>query len=141
MPFRFEASIQWATQGARWLLTAFVLSTLALAANAAGADAPASEARTDPDPRQQADIEEGKTRFIQICAYCHGQEGEAGKTRPFRSRTDWDPQVIFDTIANGRVRGGNVMPAWKDTIPPEDIWKIVAYIKSLSASTPVVVAR
>lgn len=78
-------------------------------------------------------IEQGKTHFVQTCAYCHGQEGEAGKVRPFRTHTDWDPQAIFDTISNGRRKGSNVMPSWKDSIPKEEIWKIVAYIKSLSA--------
>ncbi|WP_162888578.1 cytochrome c [Dechloromonas sp. HYN0024] len=86
------------------------------------------------DLEQESIIQEGKSRFIQTCAYCHGQEGEAGKTRPFKTHTNWDPQAIFDTISNGRQRGGNIMPTWKDSIPPEEIWKIVAYIKSLSAS-------
>ncbi len=27
------------------------------------------------------------------------------------------------------------MPSWKEAIPAEEIWKIVAYIKSLSAGT------
>jgi mono/diheme cytochrome c family protein len=86
------------------------------------------------DLEQDSIIQEGKARFVQTCAYCHGQEGEAGKTRPFKTHTNWEPQAIFDTISNGRVRGGNVMPTWKDAIPPEEIWKIVAYIRSLSAS-------
>lgn len=141
IPIRFEACIQWATQSARLVVVGLMFSAVPLSAGAAGTDSPASEVRTDADLRQEAAIAEGKVRFIQICAYCHGQEGEAGKTRPFKTHSDWNPQDIFDTISNGRVRGGNVMPAWKDAISPEDIWKIVAYIKSLSASTPVVVSK
>ncbi len=79
-------------------------------------------------------IADGKKRFIQTCAYCHGQEGDAGKTKSFRSRIDWDPQYIHDTIANGRINGANVMPSWKGSIPDETIWKIVSYIRSLSES-------
>lgn len=97
----------------------------------------ASNIPTGINLEQDSVIQEGKTRFIQTCAYCHGQEGEAGKTRPFKTHTDWEPQAIFDTISNGRRRGGNIMPTWKDSIPPEEIWKIVAYIKSLSASKKV----
>ena len=138
---RFEACVQWATQSAHLVVAGLLFFSVALPADAASADAQASEAHNGIELRQQAAIEEGKDRFIQTCAYCHGQEGEAGKTRPFRTRTDWDPQVIFDTISNGRVRGGNVMPSWKDTISPEDIWKIVAYIKSLSASKPTVASQ
>lgn len=88
---------------------------------------------TMADLSRQEWIADGKKQFIQTCSYCHGQEGEAGKVRPFRTHTNWDPKDIFNTISEGRRRGGNVMPTWKEAIPAEDIWKIVAYIKSLSA--------
>lgn len=51
--------------------------------------------------------------------------------RPFRERVDWDPQAIHDVIANGRRRGANVMPAWKDSLSEDEIWRITAYIRSL----------
>lgn len=107
---------------------------LVSATDASNADGLGNDACTEIDLQDQRIIQEGKTRFVQTCAYCHGQEGEAGKTRPFTTHTDWNPKDIFDTISNGRVRGGNVMPTWKGSIPPDEIWKIVAYIKSLSAS-------
>lgn len=78
-------------------------------------------------------ISDGRQKFIQTCAYCHGVRGEAGKTRPFTTRKNWNPQVIHDTIANGRVNGPNVMPSWGGSISDEMIWKIVSYIKSLNA--------
>lgn len=78
-----------------------------------------------------ARIAEGKIKFVQTCAFCHGEEGDAGKVRAFRERQNWDPQIIHDTIANGKQTGANVMPSWKDSIPDDLIWKIVAYIKSL----------
>lgn len=76
-------------------------------------------------------VQEGREKFAQACAYCHGQEGDAGKHRPFRERIDWDAGQIHDVISNGRRRGANVMPAWRDSIPDDDIWRIVAYIKSV----------
>lgn len=76
-------------------------------------------------------ISAGREKFVPTCAYCHGQEGDAGKNKPFRERIDWDAEVVYDTIANGRKRGANVMPAWGEAISEEEIWKIVAYIKSL----------
>lgn len=121
-------------------MATLMFCSLVSSAVAAGAEPPANALRPEAELWQQSVIQEGRTRFIQTCAYCHGQEGEAGKTRPFKTHTDWNPQEIFDTISNGRVRGGNVMPTWKDTIPPEEIWKIVAYIKSLSAAKPAVAA-
>jgi cytochrome c oxidase cbb3-type subunit 3 len=35
---------------------------------------------------------------------------------------------VFSSIAEGRARG---MPAWGTKLPEEQIWKLVAYVKSL----------
>lgn len=68
-----------------------------------------------------------KQRFVSA----HATEGDGGKNRPLSERIDWEPQPIHDTIAEGRRRGANIMPGWKDSIPDEQIWQIVAYIRSL----------
>ena len=45
---------------------------------------------------------------------------------------DWlygDTEVhIFDSIAEGR---GNGMPAWGGKLPEDQVWQLVAYVKSL----------
>ena len=125
----FQMCLRCSFEKARLVTVLLIFCSLVLPADASSADD-----INQVDLEQESTIQEGRTRFIRTCAYCHGQEGEAGKTRPFKTHTDWNPKDIFDTISNGRVRGGNVMPTWKDTIPPDEIWKIVAYIKSLSAS-------
>lgn len=102
-----------------WLL-------LGLGTLAGAATPPEAEALRDP-----AMVQAGRAKFVATCAYCHGSEGDAGKHRPFRERIDWDPALIHQVIREGRQRGSNVMPAWKDSIPDEQIWQIVAYIKSL----------
>jgi mono/diheme cytochrome c family protein len=101
-------------------------------------DAPAAQIPPpSADDLRRADwIADGRTRFVSACGYCHGQEGEAGKVRSFKERKNWDPQKIHDTIMNGRIRGANVMPPWGGSIPDDEIWKIVAYIKSLSLDFP-----
>jgi cytochrome c oxidase cbb3-type subunit 3 len=38
---------------------------------------------------------------------------------------------IYDTIAQGRANG---MPAWGSKIPQQQIWELVAYIKSMRTS-------
>jgi mono/diheme cytochrome c family protein len=38
------------------------------------------------------------------------------------------PANIFDSISMGRAEG---MPSWGTKLPPEVIWKLVAYIESL----------
>jgi mono/diheme cytochrome c family protein len=113
----------------------------AMAKPAGGTPVVASEIPSAKDLARPEWIDGGRARFIQTCAYCHGREGEAGKTPPFRSHANWDPKDIFETISNGRKRGGNVMPTWKDAIPPEDIWKIVAYIKFLAADADKAAAK
>ena len=42
---------------------------------------------------------------------------------------------IFDTIVKGRPRG---MPTWGGRIPENQIWQIVAYVRSLSGQEPTV---
>jgi cytochrome c oxidase cbb3-type subunit 3 len=65
------------------------------------------------------------------CSGCHGGHGGGGMGPSLRDRTwlfgDRDDQ-IFDSIAEGRSQG---MPAWGSKIPQDQIWKLVAYIKSM----------
>lgn len=123
-------------------MIAVVALGLALNATTAGAadntDAAAATASVTPTTDQLSDpewIQSGRKKFVQACAYCHGQEGDSGKVKPFRERIDWDPIKIHDVIANGRQSGSNVMPSMKDSIDDELIWKMVAYIRSLSGKT------
>jgi mono/diheme cytochrome c family protein len=102
------------------------LALMTTLAGAQGSAAPDLKQLTDPQW-----IAQGRETFVQTCGNCHGAEGDAGKARPFRERVDWDPQAIHDVIANGRRRGANVMPAWKDSLSDDEIWRITAYIRSL----------
>ena len=65
------------------------------------------------------------------CSGCHGGHGGGGMGPSLRDRTwlygDRDDQ-IFDSIAEGRSKG---MPAWGSKIPSNQIWELVAYIKSM----------
>lgn len=114
-------------------------------AESGAADAPPVTALMSPpslsELRNPDWIAEGRTKFVQTCAFCHGVEGQAGKTRSFKTREGWDPQVIHDTIAEGRVNGPNVMPSWKGSIPDALIWKLVAYVKSLNADAPAIAGK
>jgi cytochrome c oxidase cbb3-type subunit 3 len=65
------------------------------------------------------------------CSGCHGGHGGGGMGPSLRDKTwlygDRDDQ-IFDSIAEGRSNG---MPAWGSKIPSDQIWELVAYIKSM----------
>ena len=45
----------------------------------------------------------------------------------------YDPNFLYARIAQGSPGGasGLVMPAFSTMLPPEEIWKLVAYIMSL----------
>ena len=65
------------------------------------------------------------------CSGCHGGHAGGGMGPSLRDET-WiygnrDDQ-IFDSIAQGRSKG---MPAWGTKIPEDQIWQLVAYIKSM----------
>jgi cytochrome c oxidase cbb3-type subunit III len=67
------------------------------------------------------------------CAGCHGDHGGGGMGPSLRD-SSWiygnaDAQ-IYASIYEGRTRG---MPSWRQ-LPKEQIWQLVAYIKSLRTS-------
>lgn len=91
----------------------------------------------NPYQGQPAAITDGKTLFGQMnCAGCHGYTLSGGMG-PNLSDPYWryggSPAAIYASIASGHPQG---MPAWRDALPPDDIWKIVAYIQSAGGATP-----
>ena len=79
-------------------------------------------------------IEEGQHRFSASCTgYCHGREGRVSRAPKLRGKT-YEPDWLYARIAQGSPGGatGLVMPAFQTMLPPEEIWKLVAYVMSLS---------
>ena len=90
---------------------------------------------TNPYNDDQVALAEGRRLFLWYNCYgCHGGHAGGGMGPSLR-----DPRWIygssdahiFDSIAQGRAHG---MPAWGTRIPDDQIWKLVAYIKSLRTS-------
>jgi mono/diheme cytochrome c family protein len=69
------------------------------------------------------------------CSGCHGGHGGGGMGPSLRDPV-WiygnQDYQIFDSIAYGRSKG---MPAWGTKIPDQQIWELVAYIKSMRTAT------
>lgn len=87
---------------------------------------------TNPYADNPVAIQDGRRLFLWFnCAGCHGGHAGGGMGPSLRDK-DWiyggDPAHIFDSILEGRAHG---MPAWGTKIPEDQIWKLVAYIKSL----------
>ena len=79
--------------------------------------------------------QQGHELFVRMnCAGCHGY-GATGGMGPNLGDSYWryggSPVAIFKSIYEGRPQG---MPAWNPALPPDEIWKLVAYIQSLGGS-------
>jgi cytochrome c oxidase cbb3-type subunit 3 len=88
---------------------------------------------TNPFEGNAARIAEGGKLFIAYnCMDCHGAEG-AGAMGPSLQDGRWHfggtAGTIFQSIYEGRPEG---MPAWGGRIADDQIWRLVAYVQTLS---------
>jgi mono/diheme cytochrome c family protein len=91
----------------------------------------------NPSADSQAAAKAGKATYLRLCQYCHGADGKAlenidfeatNLTDPTRYRHGTDAVSIFASIKNG---AGHDMPAFRDKASDEQIWQIVAFIRSI----------
>jgi cytochrome c oxidase cbb3-type subunit 3 len=99
---------------------------------AQGMRPPSAAATKPPFPLDDPEaVSEGAKRFSSSCTgYCHGREGRVSRAPKLRGKT-YEPGYLYSRIANGFPP----MPAFQTVLPPEEIWKLVAYIMSLSSAT------
>src|SRR5690242_3206207 len=117
----------------RMLLRAFgwIVAGLLLAFTATAQPQPE---QANPVGHNEQAIAEGRELYHRTCTVCHGMNGTAGDRAPalgggrsYVIRTD---AGMFDAIQKGIA--GSAMPA--SGLQPLEIWKIVAYIRSLRAT-------
>lgn len=73
-----------------------------------------------------ARIKSGLALFQSTCAdYCHGHQPPL-----FIDREGLEMEYVFNTIRDGG-KGATPMPPWGEVFTQEEIWELVAYIKSL----------
>jgi mono/diheme cytochrome c family protein len=96
--------------------------------------------------QQKGDAKKGQDLYLEKCVLCHGSEGQGwdwskkvaqppipvpdlAKIAPERSN-----QYLFDVIKDGgeAVGGTKFMPPFGFQLSDQDVWDIVAYIRSLS---------
>jgi cytochrome c oxidase cbb3-type subunit 3 len=69
------------------------------------------------------------------CSGCHAHGG--GGIGPPLIKKEWiyggESANLFDTIEKGRPNG---MPSWGSRIPEDQVWKLVAYVRSLNQEEP-----
>ncbi len=96
----------------------------------------------NPLPNNEGNIQEGGKLYQANCASCHGPkgygDGPAGKAlnpppsdiasivRMPMMATD---SYLFWTISEGGKQFQTAMPPFKETLSPEDRWKIILYLR------------
>ncbi len=123
------------TSAAAVIASAALLLVAVTAGRASGNEAPAAGA--DPVPallKSPPDVERGRALFVGTCgAYCHHMTPGPGDA-PYLFDCDWlhggSDAEIFHTIATGVPN--TRMVAFGGALPDEDIWRLVAYVKSAS---------
>src|SRR5215831_1109743 len=89
---------------------------------------------TNPLGHSEAATKQGRELFNHNCTVCHGLNGVEGERGPAlgagRDYSRRKDQAIFDAIQSG-ISGTNMPPSG---LQPMDIWKVVAYIRSLRAT-------
>ena len=95
---------------------------------------------------EKADPKAGKAKYDSLCGGCHGTSGKGDgpaatglNPKPqdhtngkyMNSQTD---KTLFDIIKGGGagLKKSPLMPAWGNTLKDEDIWNLIAYIRSLA---------
>ena len=89
----------------------------------------------------KAELDRGQERYNVYCAPCHDRTGTGNGMvvqRGYRQAASFHIDrlrniphgYIFDVITNGF----GVMPDYRGQIPPDDRWRIVAYIRALQLS-------
>lgn len=103
---------------------------------------------------EPGDAQRGQRLYARYCAVCHGSEGTGtGRNAPYleglgrapRDHTDGrymnrlSDAELYRAISEGKRRAGEppFMPWWGYTLTTQDIWDLVAFIRSLAtASAP-----
>jgi cytochrome c oxidase cbb3-type subunit III len=120
----------------RTLIIAIELIICLLLASAAALAQRRSEKPKDTNPLgcNKQVISEGGELYSHTCTACHGVNGAAGERAPaLAGKSDYVRSTnasIFDAIKNG-IPGTGMPPSG---LASTDIWKIVAYIRSLRAN-------
>lgn len=79
----------------------------------------------------------GTTVYSAYCAACHGPDG-GGVIGPNLTDNAWihggTPAAIYATVHDGVLAKG--MPAWSQSLKPDEVTAVVAYVISLQGTTP-----
>lgn len=75
-----------------------------------------------------ADLKAGEKVYKRKCVVCHGEQGQGGSALKIN-----DPNVLKKTNEEIRkviAEGGNGMPAYNNSLKPEEIDSLMAFLRS-----------
>jgi mono/diheme cytochrome c family protein len=144
---RARREVNWMQSSIKHAAPVIVLATLLL--SGCGPGPPDYPERQMPDGllEDSAQVDAGRVLFRDKCSSCHGKPSEGRSVRaaffepPAPDFTDpryqkVDPAYLFWRIQVGKTvepfrSQGSVMPSWQ-TLSEQEIWQLVAYLKSRS---------
>jgi mono/diheme cytochrome c family protein len=116
----------------RSIVVMAVIGTIIAAASTVLAQAPTSgTVHTPPfDLQDPAVIEAGARVFRQNCThYCHAKEGRVARAPALRGR-DLPIDYLYERIT----KGAPPMPAYGTVLSQDDLWRVIAYLRSLASA-------
>lgn len=102
--------------------------------------------KVNPLARDARAIENGRNTFLVYCASCHGEKGMgdgpvAASLNPRPRQLAGHAMELSDAYLYWRIAEGGMrepfmsaMPAWKDALSEQQIWEIIAFLRSLEES-------
>ncbi len=143
-PSRFRDALRGRTRAAYrvWSLGALLVGVIVFGYNST--DRTPTTGIANPLPNDTATLASGQQLFAQNCAICHGAGGKGDgplgqnlKPRPvdltgshLATHTDGD---LYWWISHGIA--GTGMPSFTGTLPDQDIWAIIRYLRSLHGTS------
>lgn len=120
---------------------AVLVGFLAICASSTSLSANPGEVAGVPDPAAKLAelaaspeaVEKGRQVYGNTCLFCHGPEG-VGARAPnlvegmFKPGRDGEVPYAYNVIVDGRA--GTIMGAFKEVLSDEEIWDVMAYLRS-----------
>jgi len=122
-----------------WLIGLLVAGLLGALLSMAVAEEPAKPEKLNPYTGNAEAIQEGRTLFLQTgCSACHGAGGGGGMG-PALLDDEWkfgsDDLTLFKLI-KGEILQQTMPAAFGGVLKDDEIWKIIAFIRSLYQGDP-----
>ena len=81
----------------------------------------------------QTELDRGEERYTELCADCHGTEGEKVQGGATLSDPVFMATRSLEDMAEVIANGGDTMPAFQGVIDEEDLWGIGAYVRFVAS--------